>query len=118
MAARRRPGPGGSRVVPESAPELSPTPGWSGLRPGEEGRDGSVSAFGATPVGPAGNYRGDMATSQINPVVPAQGGAGSGSTKQTHTGPRHPVRTALRGAGVFLDTAWRVVLLGGENMKD
>jgi len=59
-----------------------------------------------------------MATSQINPIVPAQGGAGSGSTKQAHEGPRHPVRTALRGAGVFLDTAWRVVLLGGESIKD
>jgi hypothetical protein len=59
-----------------------------------------------------------MATSQINPTVPAQGGAGSGSTKQPHEGPRHPVRTALRGVGVFLDTTWRVVLLGGESIRD
>ena len=59
-----------------------------------------------------------MATSQINPIVPAQGGAGSGSTKQPHPGHRHPVRTALRRAGIFLDATWRVVLLGGESIKD
>ncbi|MEY9962881.1 hypothetical protein ABIA33_000907 [Streptacidiphilus sp. MAP12-16] len=37
-----------------------------------------------------------------------------GSTKQDHKG--SPVRTAVRGVGVFLDTAWRVVLLGGEGI--
>ncbi len=59
-----------------------------------------------------------MATSQITPKVPAQGAVGSGSSKQPHQGPRHPVRTALRGAGVFLDTTWRVVLFGGQDIKD
>ena len=61
-----------------------------------------------------------MATSQINPTVVAPGGArgsGSGSTKQAHDGPRHPVRTAIRGAGVFLVTAVRVAVLGDEGIK-
>jgi len=39
-----------------------------------------------------------------------------GSTRTGHPDRHHPVRTALRGAGVFLDTTWRVVLLGGEGI--
>ncbi len=31
---------------------------------------------------------------------------------------RHPLRGALRNTGIVLDTAWRVVLLGDEGMKD
>ncbi|QMU74937.1 hypothetical protein GXW83_03310 [Streptacidiphilus sp. PB12-B1b] len=61
-----------------------------------------------------------MATSQINPTAAAPGGArgGSGSTRQPHDGNRHPLRTAVRGAGVFLVTAVRVVVLGDEGVKD
>jgi hypothetical protein len=61
-----------------------------------------------------------MATAQITPkaVAGAGGGALHGSTRAELPGPRqhHPLRTALRGAGVFLDTTWRVVLLGGEGI--
>lgn len=60
-----------------------------------------------------------MATSQINPTVVAPGGArAGGSSKQAHDGPRHPLRTAVRGAGVFLVTAVRVVVLGDEGIRD
>ena len=30
---------------------------------------------------------------------------------------RHPLRCVLRNTGIVLDTAWRVVLLGDEDMK-
>lgn len=56
-----------------------------------------------------------MATAQMNPKAVA-GEARHGSTKAEHPGHNRPFRTALRGAGVFLDTTWRVVLLGGEGM--
>jgi hypothetical protein len=65
-----------------------------------------------------------MATTQIPPAVVAQHGAGrdstgsTGSTKQPHEGHSHPIRTAIRGTGIFLDTAWRIVLLGGEGLQD
>jgi hypothetical protein len=59
-----------------------------------------------------------MATAQINPKAVAGADARHGSTKAEHSDPshHHRFRTALRGAGVFLDTAWRVVLLGGEGI--
>jgi hypothetical protein len=60
-----------------------------------------------------------MATSQINPTAAAPGGVrgGSGSTRAPE-GHRHPLRTAVRGAGVFLVTAVRVVVLGDEGTKN
>ncbi len=62
-----------------------------------------------------------MATTRITPTVVAPQRAGrdsTGSTKQAHEGHPHPLRTAIRGTGIFLDTAWRIVLLGGEGMKE
>jgi hypothetical protein len=61
-----------------------------------------------------------MATAQISPKAVAgasarQGGA-HGSTKAGN-GRRNPLRTAVRGTGVFLDTAWRVVLLGSDGVE-
>jgi hypothetical protein len=60
-----------------------------------------------------------MATSQINPTAAAPGGVrgGSGSTR-ARAGPPHPPRPAGRGAGVFLVTAVRVVVLGDEGTKN
>ncbi|MFC1409393.1 hypothetical protein ACEZCY_10120 [Streptacidiphilus sp. N1-12] len=56
-----------------------------------------------------------MATVQMNPKAERLG-----STKAAHHDERqnhHPVRTALRGTVVFLDTAWRVVLLGPDGVE-
>jgi hypothetical protein len=80
-----------------------------------------------------------MATSQINPTVVARQRTGDGSTTSTRgvrvtgvagatgvTGatrqareshPHRPFRAALRGTGIFLDTAWRVVLLGDQGVR-
>jgi len=61
-----------------------------------------------------------MATAQISPQAAAAPGARLGSTAsstQAREGHRNPLLTALRGAGVFLDTTWRVVLLGGEGVE-
>ncbi|WP_042398453.1 hypothetical protein [Streptacidiphilus carbonis] len=62
-----------------------------------------------------------MATAQFSPKAVAGPSARHGSTvvDHDHTADDHrhrPVRTALRGAGIFLDTAWRVVLLGREGL--
>ncbi|MFC1415349.1 hypothetical protein [Streptacidiphilus cavernicola] len=57
-----------------------------------------------------------MATAQMNPETTAGPSARHGSTRTDHPDRRHPVRTALRGVGVFLDTTWRVVLLGSDGV--
>ncbi|MHA6760845.1 hypothetical protein [Streptacidiphilus sp. PAMC 29251] len=62
-----------------------------------------------------------MATAQISPKAVAGASACQGSvhgSTKADSGRRHPVRTALRGTGVFLDTAWRVVLLGSDGVDD
>lgn len=53
-----------------------------------------------------------MATAEFSPKAVA---GAHGSTRAV-SDRRHPVRTALRGTGVFLDTAWRVLLLGGDGI--
>lgn len=57
-----------------------------------------------------------MATAQI-PGTTAGQSARHGSTRTDHSDRHHLFRTAVRGVGVFLDTAWRVVLLGGEGIE-
>ena len=67
-----------------------------------------------------------MATAQISPKAVAGPSARHGSTPITrdhdhdhdhvHDRRHSPLRTALRGTGIFLDTAWRVVLLGREGL--
>jgi hypothetical protein len=68
-----------------------------------------------------------MATAQISPKAVAGPSARHGSNPITvdhdhdhydddHEARRRPLRTALRGTGIFLDTAWRVVLLGREGL--
>jgi hypothetical protein len=61
-----------------------------------------------------------MATAQISPQAVAGPSARHGSTPITvdrdDNHRRRPLRTALRGTGIFLDTAWRVVLLGREGL--
>ena len=57
-----------------------------------------------------------MATAQISPKAVAGPSARHGSTPAHHDHRHHPLRTALRGTGIFLDTAWRVVLLGREGL--
>jgi hypothetical protein len=61
-----------------------------------------------------------MATAQTHPRTHSEttnsSQVGHGSTGTGHSDGHHPVRTALRGAGVFLDTTWRVLLLGGEGI--
>ena len=57
-----------------------------------------------------------MATTQMNPGAVAGATARHGSSRTDHPVRQHPVRTALRGAGVFLDTTWRVLLLGSEGI--
>ena len=57
-----------------------------------------------------------MATAQISPKAVAGPSARHGSTPADHDHRHHPLRTALRGTGIFLDTAWRVVLLGREGL--
>ncbi len=58
-----------------------------------------------------------MATAQTTPETTAGPSARHGSTRTDHPDRHHPVRTVLRGVGVFLDTTWRVVLLGGEGIE-
>jgi hypothetical protein len=59
-----------------------------------------------------------MATAQLNPEAVAGASVRHGSSRTDHpVRHHHPLRTALRGAGVFLDTTWRVVLLGGEGIE-
>ena len=69
-----------------------------------------------------------MATAQTHPGAVAGPNARHGSSTDVadrdhsvldprdHPDRHHPVRTALRGAGVFLDTTWRVLLLGSEGI--
>ena len=63
-----------------------------------------------------------MATAQISPKAVAGPSARHGSTPITrdhdhvHDRRRSPLRTALRGTGIFLDTAWRVVLFGRDGL--
>ena len=61
-----------------------------------------------------------MATAQISPKAVAGPSARHGSTPITpdrdHDRRHRPLRSALRGTGIFLDTAWRVVLLGREGL--
>ena len=59
-----------------------------------------------------------MATAQISPKAVAGPTARHGSTPITvdHDQRHHPLRTALRGTGIFLDTAWRVVLFGRDGL--
>ncbi|MEZ0093888.1 hypothetical protein [Streptacidiphilus sp. EB129] len=64
-----------------------------------------IRARGATPSSTA-------VPRQTAPTT--HGSTGSGAAdRSSHLG---PLRTALRGAGVFLDTTLRVVLLGGDGL--
>ncbi len=84
----------------------------------------------------AENYRGHMATNMVNPILgstascavpaPRSPGAPPGPGAASSTGPtaapadahpRHRLGDALRAIGVFLDTAFRVVVLGTDGTK-
>jgi hypothetical protein len=55
-----------------------------------------------------------MVTADNSPQTAADSSAQHETAKADRHTRRRPARSVVRGAGVFLDTAWRVVLFGGE----
>ena len=94
--------------------------------------DSEVVAVGGTAPDPAETRTDSCAQTRHDPrarsrhprEAHADTGARTASAVHTPSGAhsvsgrsRHPLRCALRNTGIFLDTAWRVVLLGDEEMK-
>ncbi|MBY8884930.1 hypothetical protein K7472_08725 [Streptomyces sp. PTM05] len=63
--------------------------------------------------------RGSTAISALSAAARAEGGPSAPATPSADRGdhPRHVLGSALRAVGVFVDTAFRVVVLGTDGTK-